>query len=197
MRTYAGQTQVEVTPCGAPSSATTLENPSSACLAVVYADLYGEARSPCTDEMFTNRPQPLAYMPGSTRRAIRNGASTITLSIVANTSGGNSSIGATCWNPALFTTMSTGSSGSAATKPGSLRSATTAAPPTSAATFSADSARRSTTSTLAPAAASRRAHAAPMPPPAPVTSAVRPVSSFAIPRHPKRSPGRDAWVRAT
>ena len=78
MRTYAGLTQLAVTPYAADSSATTLESPSRACLAETYAALYGEARSPCTEEMVTIRPQPRAYMCGRARRMSRNGASTIT-----------------------------------------------------------------------------------------------------------------------
>lgn len=33
VRTYAGLTQLEVTPCGAPSSAITFDSPSRACFA--------------------------------------------------------------------------------------------------------------------------------------------------------------------
>ena len=79
--------------------------------------------------MLTTRPQPSLVHARQHRAATsRNGASTITLRIVENTSGGNSSIGATCWNPALLTTMSTARSGSASTNAGSDRSATTGVP---------------------------------------------------------------------
>ena len=51
----------------APSRAITLESPSRPCLALTYADLYGEARWPCTLETCTIRPKPRSYMPGSSR----------------------------------------------------------------------------------------------------------------------------------
>ena len=39
--------------------------------------MYGEARSPCTELMFTTRPQPRSYMCGSAPRTSRNGVSSI------------------------------------------------------------------------------------------------------------------------
>ena len=54
---------------------------------------------------------------------MRNGASTISVRIRWNCSGGNSSIGATCWMPAQLTTMSAASS-SPRTAAVSVRSAT-------------------------------------------------------------------------
>lgn len=81
VRTYAGQTVLEVTPRGPPSRASVLDSPSVACLAATYALLYGDARSPCTEEMCTSRPHPRSYIPGSTRRSSRNGASTIRVRI--------------------------------------------------------------------------------------------------------------------
>src|SRR5215216_1248182 len=171
--------QLEVTPRGPPSRAITLDRPSRPCLAATYALLYGEARRPWTEEMLTTRPQPRSYMPGSTARARRNGVSTISASMAANRSGGNSSTGATCWNPALLT--STSATRSRPSRPaGSVRSAVTGVPPSSPATRSAPSPSRSTTVTLAPAAASRRAQASPIPLAAPVTRAVLPSSSTSI-----------------
>ena len=41
-------------------------------------------------------PQPRSYMPGSTSRTSRNGASTMIRMIRENSSGGNSCTGATC-----------------------------------------------------------------------------------------------------
>ncbi len=46
-------------------------------------------------------------MPGSTARASRKGASSISRWMKAKRSGSKSSTGATCWTPALFTKMST------------------------------------------------------------------------------------------
>src|SRR6266545_1465219 len=168
--------QFDVTPCSAPSSATTLDRPSSPCLAATYAALNGDARRPCTDEMFTILPQPLAYMCGRACRTSRNGASSMTRIITENRSGEKSSTLATCCRPALLTRMSH-SIPSASTASRSDRSSTTARPPTWAATRSAPSRSRSTTTTSAPAAASRTAHAAPMPLAAPMTTAVRPARS--------------------
>jgi hypothetical protein len=69
-----------VTPCGAPSSATTLLSPSRPCFAATYAALNGLARRPWTELMFTTRPQPAPYMCGSVCRISRNGASSISRS---------------------------------------------------------------------------------------------------------------------
>src|SRR5215208_5086285 len=59
--TYAGSTQLEVTPLGPPSRATVLDSPSRPCLAETYADLYGEALKPCTEEMLMTRPPLLVH----------------------------------------------------------------------------------------------------------------------------------------
>ena len=88
VRTYAGLTQLEVTPCGAPSSAMTLDRPSRPCLAETYADLYGEARMPWTEEMLTTRPQPLAYIRGRQIWARRNGTTSIKVTMSAKTRAG-------------------------------------------------------------------------------------------------------------
>ena len=137
----------------------------------------GLARSPCALEMLITRPQPCRYMCGSTRRASRNGASSITRRISENRSGSNSGIGATCCSPALLTSTST-SAGSASTASRSDRSqgsAVTAGSSAASALIPASS--RSTASTRAPSAASRATIAAPIPLAAPVTRAVRPAST--------------------
>src|SRR5215211_5965989 len=152
--------QFEVTPRLPPSSATTFDSPSRPCFAATYAALYGDARSPCTDEMLMIRPQPCAYICGSACRTSRNGASSITRRIRENASGGNSSTAATCCRPALLTRMSTAASAISPTP----------------------SASRSTRTTRAPAAANRCAQARPIPLAAPVTSAVRPERSMAVSR---------------
>src|SRR5690606_5548437 len=120
-------------------------------------------------------------MWGRAPRIRRNGASSITVSTVWKTSGGNSSMGRTSCSPALFTSTSVpAAAASAASR--SVRSTTcgSTAPPsprTASASDSSPAASRSTALTLAPAAASRSAQARPIPPAAPVTRAVRPPRS--------------------
>ena len=53
-------------------------------MAVTYADLYADARRPCTEDTFTIRPYPWAYMYGRADRISRNGASTMIISILWN-----------------------------------------------------------------------------------------------------------------
>ena len=53
------------------------------------------------------RPQPLAFIPGITARVAWNAADRLIARIASHFAGGNSSIGATCWMPALLTRMST------------------------------------------------------------------------------------------
>ena len=168
--------QLDVTPCSAPSSATTLDRPSRPCFALTYAALYADARSPCTEEILMTRPQPRAYIVGRAARINRKGASSMMRRMNENRSGGNCSIGATCCRPALFTRMST-SRASSATASMSDRSRTIGSPPTSCATDAARRSSMSSTMTAACAAARRIAHARPMPLPAPVTSARRPARS--------------------
>ena len=110
---------------------------------------------------------------------MRNGASTISVSIRWNWSGGNSSIGATCWMPAQFTTMSADRS-SPRTAAVSVRSATTASPPRPAA-WSATRSSRSSNTTRAPSVGQPPRARRPDPDAAPVTSAVRPLSSVTAP----------------
>jgi hypothetical protein len=58
--------------------------------------LYGEAIKPWIEEMLITRPHPSSYMPGSAFCTILKGASSMSLMISENRSGGNSSTGATC-----------------------------------------------------------------------------------------------------
>lgn len=106
----------------------------------------------------------------------RNGASIVNRSIAAKRSGGKSSSGAMCWNPALLTRMSAVTS-----RPSMVarwvRSACRDRPPIESATDWAASPLMSRTVTAAPASASRRAQASPTPLAAPVTRALRPVKS--------------------
>ncbi len=53
------------------------------------------------------RPQFFAFMPGTAARMVWNAADRLIAMIASHFSGGNSSIGATCWMPALLTRMST------------------------------------------------------------------------------------------
>ena len=129
---------------------------------MTYADLYGDARSPWTEQMFTTRPQPRAYMCGRAARTSRNGASSISRRMSEKRSGGNSvqrrdvlQAGVVDQHVDVQIQRSTASR--------SDRSTVTAWPPTSSATVLAPSASRSTTITEAPAAASRTAQARPMP----------------------------------
>ena len=52
------------------------------------------------------RPQPLDFMPGNAMRMTWKAELRLIASIASHLSGGNSSTGATCWMPALLTTMS-------------------------------------------------------------------------------------------
>jgi hypothetical protein len=124
--------------------------------------------------MCTSRPQPRSYMPGSTARESRNGASTMSRCMKRHVSGGNSCTGWMRCTPAQFTRMSTSGISTVSSATVSDRSTCHAVPPISAATTSAWAPSRSATTTRAPSAASRRAHASPMPLAPPVTKAVRP-----------------------
>ena len=53
------------------------------------------------------RPQPRAFMPGTAARMAWKADERLIAMIASHFSGGNSSTGATCWMPALFTRMST------------------------------------------------------------------------------------------
>ena len=52
------------------------------------------------------RPQPFAFIAGSASRMVWNAAVRLSAMIRSHLSTGNSSIGATCWVPALLTRMS-------------------------------------------------------------------------------------------
>ena len=75
-------------------------------------DLKGEATSPCAEATLTMRPKRarLHFRQGAARMAW-NAAERLTARIASHLSGGKSSIGATCWMPALFTRMSQGPEG--------------------------------------------------------------------------------------
>ena len=53
------------------------------------------------------RPQPFFFMPGSAARTVWNDDERLIARIASHLSGGKSSIGATCWMPALLTRTST------------------------------------------------------------------------------------------
>jgi hypothetical protein len=68
--------------------------------------LKGEAVSPWAEATFTIRPQPFARIPGSAAAAVWNAELRLMARIASHFAVGNSSTGATCWMPALFTSMS-------------------------------------------------------------------------------------------
>src|SRR3954449_2974664 len=98
--------QLTVMPKVATSSAAVLVRPVRPCLAVTYAALNGEATSECADAVEMMRPHFFAFMPGIAARMAWNAAVRLMAMIASHLSIGNSSIGATCWMPALFTRMS-------------------------------------------------------------------------------------------
>ena len=60
------------------------------------------------------RPQPFFFMPGSACRMVWKFETRLMAMIASHLSGGNSSIGATCWMPALLTRISTAPNSAAA-----------------------------------------------------------------------------------
>ena len=66
----------------------------------------GEATSECADAVMMMRPHLRAFMPGTAARIVWNADERLIAMIWSHFSIGNSSIGATCWMPALFTRMS-------------------------------------------------------------------------------------------
>src|SRR5437868_14131886 len=97
--------QLIVTPLVAVSSATALVKPAMACLDATYGALFGLATRLWAEAVLTIRPQPFAFIPGSARRTVWKAALRFKARIRSHFSGGNSSIGATCWVPALLTRM--------------------------------------------------------------------------------------------
>src|SRR6266404_9676540 len=91
----------------ASSSATVLVSPPNPCLADTYAALNGEATREWAEAVLMMRPHWRAFMPGTTARMLWNADERLMAIIWSHFSTGNSSIGATCWMPALFTRMST------------------------------------------------------------------------------------------
>src|SRR5271170_1712589 len=134
-------------------------------------------------------------MCGSTARLTMKTPSTLTRSIACNASSGVSSAGPIQATPALLTSTSIlmnrvrAASTARLTSAGDVTSAARARPSISAAAASAAARSRSRTATAIPSRASRRAISRPMPPPAPVTSPIRPCSAYmARLMHPQ--PGR-------
>src|ERR1700722_10604907 len=99
--------QLAVIPNVATSSATVLVRPARPCLAETYAALNGEATSECADAVLMMRPHLRAFMPGTAARMAWKAAERLMAMIWSHFAIGNSSIGATCWMPALLTRMST------------------------------------------------------------------------------------------
>src|SRR5215831_5739436 len=99
--------QLHVMPNVASSSATVLVSPASPCLAEIYATLNGEATSECAEAVLMMRPHLRAFMPGTAARTVWNADDRLMAMIWFHFSIGKSSIGSTCWTPALLTRMST------------------------------------------------------------------------------------------
>src|SRR5215510_8754157 len=76
------------------------------CLAATYADLKGEATRAWAEAMLMMRPQPFSFMAGTARRIAWNAPDRLMARMASHFSTGNSSIGATCWMPALLTMIS-------------------------------------------------------------------------------------------
>ena len=72
----------------------------------IGADLNGEATSACAEATLTMRPKPWRFIAGSAWRMVWNAAVRLMARIASHFAAGNSSIGATCWMPALLTRMS-------------------------------------------------------------------------------------------
>src|SRR4051812_25970017 len=123
--------------------------------------------------MATNRPSPLARSAGHAALASRNGLVSSSARIASQRSSGNSSIGATCWKPALAITASRRPKRSSVVSTAArlpsrvVRSAASGSPGVS------PRGSRSTASTLQPSSIRRVVIARPMPLAAPVTTAAR------------------------
>lgn len=78
----------------ATSVESTTYNPTPAGQTV--ATLNGDARTLCTDPMFTMRPHPCSFMLGQTYLVSRKGAVSITAISASQVSSGNSSMGSMC-----------------------------------------------------------------------------------------------------
>lgn len=79
----------------------------SATSAGAMGALNGEATRPWAEAILMMRPQSLAFMPGSTALITWNAEDRLMATIASHLSSGISSVGATCWMPALFTMTST------------------------------------------------------------------------------------------
>src|SRR3954464_8667326 len=185
VRTYPGQIAFAVIPCCATSSATVLVKPARPCFADTYADLNGLATSACAEAMLTMRPQRRFFIAGSASRVVWKADETLGAMMRSHLSTGNSSTGATCCTPALFTRMSTAPNLSiaffiiAAIAAGFVMSApsyTTCTPFFAARSFRSASicaaSPKPFNTILAPSTANRVAMPRPMPDVEPVTSAV-------------------------
>src|SRR6056297_2738204 len=145
----------------------------------------GKARKVWSEAKLTIRPQPLAFIAGTSCCDRKNGADRLSARVVSQPSGVTSSARWRVLMPAAWTTISGAPKGAATarTRSGRLsRSATSCATqaawgPVSACHSARASARRATPTTCAPARASRLAAWRPSPELAPVTQATLPVRS--------------------
>src|SRR5437660_5945344 len=188
-----GATTLTGTPCGPRSMARLRARPSSADLATEIAPSPSLGFRDCPLLIATIEPSPRWIMPGATAWQGRNAAASWARTYPSRPANGaavSGPIGSARAPAAFRTSASTGPSADSASRtirPTSAASHTsawtaTARPPPRAiaATTPAASSplRRKFTATAAPCRANRRAVAAPIPRAAPVTSTVRPASSW-------------------
>src|SRR5919199_2857615 len=195
VRTPWGQSACTRTPRPPYVMASHSAKASAACFVTAYGAAPGIVSSPAAETVATKCPRPRSSHSGSTCRAARTCA--IVLTCQARSQSASEAAGPPPTpTPALATKRSTPPSASraartSATAPSSVAASPGAAtPPTDADTACARSASRSLTTTRAPSAASRRAIAAPIPEPAPVTTARIP-STYVIRRGYPAPPSAD------
>ena len=105
--TQPGQIALQVTPVSAHSMPTTLVRPDDAVLGRDVGDLLGRGDQAVRAGDVDDAAPACAFISGSASRMVWKAALRLMAMIASHFSGGKSSIGATCWMPALFTRMST------------------------------------------------------------------------------------------
>src|SRR6266702_8699639 len=187
VRTPIGQIACTVRPRCRCVSDSHSANASAPCLVTEYGADPGVASRPAADTVQIRCPLPRSSQPGSSSRAARTCAITLTSQESAQSASLASgppmrAIPAFAQYKSISPSSALAASTSAATPSSDAASAgtATARPPPEAshdrATAVTAAAFRSLSTTLAPSAANRRASAAPMPLPAPVTTTPAPVT---------------------
>ncbi len=156
--------------------------PSEACLVTEYGAAPRLVSNPAADTVARKCPRPRSSQRGSSSRAARTWAITLTSHTRAHCSSGTSGPPATAMpalaqNRSISPSVVRAAATSARTPSSDAASPATAVPPIRVATADAASPSRSATTTRAPSAASRVASAAPIPRPPPVTTTPAPASS--------------------